>query len=667
MISTLENEVYEDESFNNFYDKKDEFNESYKILLNNGCKSSLTGFHTLTKNEYCNICSHLSNFQNIINNLPKDISCGKKGKVDRGDHDYRPTNLMDFVEGKDSKQNYTTKIYDLGKKIYNELKGKGKKFNNLSDAIFESIPKDMNLMNTEYYDLFQIVMSFFQNDADGKTFNMNYHPLIRLINEAGKYETINNFLQVISNLSKEYKMSDFHTRVKFQSLEYKNLANLKDTYIHFNSSKAINTFLFTLAACKLPYFEDVSIKSSTDKLILQLYNRKKVLGSDNFALAISRYANIENEIKNMNIEKIADNELKRVNAHLLFKKIVLNVRSGNFNIDDSKQLESFIGGIKTLDMNLQFNISEEENFIRSFFSIFGYNSILIRKNKIENGIFPLKAVPILPLNVTQKLGTVDTPIKLITDMNMIINFDALVNKIQITPTYKNMNTVSETNLTSMLNTITNPSTNTIYYDAFQNTQVTPLIINGTIIYTVNRIQTDLLNNYSLGELSDLYSKKISTEYVEFDKSISINLKEYILQAVICYRTEDTFFGEETILTSKYSNSVGFIAYIRTEEDDWFVYDDCMTLTTKSKNIYLENLLERYYSEKGITRPFADWKVESEALNLINNFNDNKYHYYSFIKSFDEIKEKISRYGYMYIYSMDYDEYISSSGGSSIMK
>jgi hypothetical protein len=310
---------------------------------------------------------------------------------------------------------------------------------------------------------------------------------------------------------------------------------------------------------------------------------------------------------------------------------------GNFDIHDNKELEAYILGLKNTDMTMQFDVSEEENYLRSFFNIFGYNPILVRKNSLINNMYPLKAVPFLPINATQKLGTIDNPIKLASDMNLMINFDALNNKIQITPSYNNTKYASESNMTGILSTLVNPATNAIYYNQMNGLAPTPLLINGTMIYAINRISLDLLNRRGVGELSYIYSKDISLDAIEYDNYMNVNLQKFDLSAIVCYKLEAGIDNSNF----KYGTTIGFISFIRTSSDSkkYFCYDDCMNLTKSNRNEYQSRLLRNYFFYNNVRQnnntvqdvldvgdnleDFVAWKEESEAKKLLEDFkNDN---------------------------------------------
>lgn len=671
MITTLENETIHD-NISLFYDKS-EGGEKYELKITAGeldvCDQSLSGNH-LSNSEDCYTCHNINNFKNIINNVLEynddtDLYCGKPSKKknepteqkDKNPH-LAPTPNQ-FINDTSSMEHANSHIYELAKSIYNTLKSKNVQYDTLNDEIINAIPKGVSLIQTEYYDLYQLVLNLYRNNKETIAFNINKHPLIRLTSSLDSSEITHNFIKTISMISNTSKVNEFHKKVKFQSMSYNGIEDLENRTIKFSSENSVNAILFTFAACKLSYFENVAVVSSSDTLLLQLYNKKKIIKSDNFALAIARYSNIENEMKATSIVNIADNELRRVNAHLLFKKLVLNIRMGNFDMQDTKELESYILGLKNTDMLMQFDITEEENYLRSFFNIFGFNPILVRKNTLVNNVYPLKAVPFLPLNATQKLGTIDNPIKLASDMNLLINFDSLNNRIQITPSYKNTKYISESNMTGILSTLVNPATNSIYFNQMNTLTPTPLLINGTMIYAINRMTLDLLNRRGVGELSYIYNKDISLDAIDYDDFMTVNLQTFNLMAIVCYKLED-----EQNFPSRYASTIGFTSYIKTNKDSYFCYDDCMNLTANNRELYEIRLLRNYYKYKVINDneidedAFTSWKdTDSIAAKLKNDFRKGEYNYYTFIFTTEEVKEIAMKTGYLFIYSMDYNDYM----------
>jgi hypothetical protein len=705
MITLLEN--YTQDELGKFYDKSDG-PEKYELKISGGilnnCEETLTGNH-LSNSENCYTCANINKFKSITATLENitddyDIICGAKkrntnrkrenlqsdtdtesmsssssmGNSSKNNPDFSKKYISpdQFVDSANDGSSYVNNhIYEMAKKMFHVIKNKNISYEQLNDEVLNNIPKGVNLMQTEYYDLYQIILNMYRNNKESSAYNIVKHPLVRLTSDTDNIEIVHNFMKTISMISNSSKVNEFHKKVKYQSLSYEGIEDLENRTIKFSSENSINAILFTFAACKLSYFENVAVNSSSDTLLLQLYNKKKIIRSDNFALAIARYSNIENEVKTTSIVNIADNELRRVNAHLLFKKLVLNIRMGNFDIHDNKELEAYILGLKNTDMTMQFDVSEEENYLRSFFNIFGYNPILVRKNSLINNMYPLKAVPFLPINATQKLGTIDNPIKLASDMNLMINFDALNNKIQITPSYNNTKYASESNMTGILSTLVNPATNAIYYNQMNGLAPTPLLINGTMIYAINRISLDLLNRRGVGELSYIYSKDISLDAIEYDNYMNVNLQKFDLSAIVCYKLEAGIDNSNF----KYGTTIGFISFIRTSSDSkkYFCYDDCMNLTKSNRNEYQSRLLRNYFFYNNVRQnnntvqdvldvgdnleDFVAWKEESEAKKLLEDFKNDKFNYYTFIYTEIEVREIAMRTGYLFIYSMEYNEYM----------
>lgn len=684
MISKIENETIDD-TLSYFYDRS-ENDEVYELKITSGgkaidvCDESITGNH-LTNSDSCYTCYNMNKFKNILHSCNEitddlDVICGatkKKRSAPRmekmvKEDSRQPTTNMSpdsFINEKQSPLQYVnTNVHELAKKIFNSLKARNINQENLNEEILNSIPKGLKLMQTEYYDIYQIILNLYRNNKETTMYSVNKHPLVRLTMDSENKEIVYNFIQTISMISNATRVNEFHKKVKYQSLSYGGIKDLENRTIRFSSDNSINAILFTFAACKLSFFENVAVVSSSDTLLLQLYNKKKILKSDNFALAISRYSNIENEAKSSTITTIADQELRRVNAHILFKKLVLNIRMGNFDMKDIRELESYILGIKSNEITMQFNISEEENYLKSFFNIFGFNPILVRKANLMNNIYPIKAVPFLPINATQKLGTIENPIKLSSDMDLLVNFDALNNRIQVTPSYKNTKYVSETGLTPALSTLINPATNSIYFNQMASLAPTPLLINGTMIYAINRINIDLLNKRGVGELSHIYTKDILLSKIEYEDKMVVNHQIFNLAAVVCYKIEE----ESTMLEGmKIASAIGFVTFIKVDDNQYFCYDDCMNLTSKNRDDAEKRLLKNYYTYKvnnGIqieegNADFETWKDTSPiAKELLDDFKKDFFNYFTFIYSRDEVYYISLFTSYLFVYTMDYDIYMT---------
>jgi hypothetical protein len=75
-------------------------------------------------------------------------------------------------------------------------------------------------------------------------------------------------------------------------------------------------------------------------------------------------------------------------------------------------------------------------------------------------------------------------------------------------------------------------------------------------------------------------------------------------------------------------------------------------------------LRNYYKYKVINDneidedAFTSWKdTDSIAAKLKNDFRKGEYNYYTFIFTTEEVKEIAMKTGYLFIYSMDYNDYM----------
>ena len=145
--------------------------------------------------------------------------------------------------------------------------------------------------------------------------------------------------------------------------------------------------------------------------------------------------------------------------------------------------------------------------------------------------------------------------------------------------------------------------------------------------------------------------------------MSVNLQQFTLKAIVCYKLET-----ENNFSFRYGSAIGFTSYIKTDTNTYFCYDDCMNLTMNNRDQYETRLLRNYYkyeinqgNEIEDEEEYGIWKDSetSPAKKLREDFKKDQFHYYTFLFNTQEVKEIAMRTGYLFIYSMDYDDYMKT--------
>lgn len=686
-VSTFENKLKNVNSIREYYEPYDN-SEKYKVKISNGskfsCDQTITGLHSKynENSNNCSYCNHLSKYENTSKNInefmQEDIVAGaninyqnkKKNNDKRSNH---MTNINSNIKTSlledsndlgglvqpDTYKKYTSRIYNLATDIFNQLKKKNiNSTEKLMNHIYELTPKKYNIIESEYNDIYKIIQTLYRDDTEGRTL-----PLLKLLRDYNN-SSVYDFVKTVSNISMKNNIGDFYKRLKYQSNGYTGIDDLEDTIIYIDKVNPMDANLWALAITPYSYMEQVIVLSASDKLVLQIFGKKKILNTDNFALAVSRYSNLDNELEGLSFEELAANELIKIHAHLMFQELVYKVRMGIFIDSSDKNLLLHILSIKTIERNLMFNISEEEYFFRSFFHIFGFNPILIRKptmNIMNNSLnaFDLKAVPFLTLNADSKIGSIHNPIKLTSDVNLNVSFDPISNRVSIVNN-KNSSFIANANINSVLGTFMNPTNNGIYYNQLNTNYSNPIFINGSAIYFVNRAYTDLLSQRLLGEVVDPQKLKINTEEIQYEEDMDVNTIKFKLKTVCCYvlKNNDPIISKTSYVYEQRAFT------ITNGGEYWFEYNPVFYTLGVNRDTYKDRLLTNYYNLKltpedrdNMTKEVFD-KTDI-AAKLLENFDKGRYSYFTFLYSKDEVSLIIRKTSYFFIYSQNTMDYVQN--------